>query len=117
MPFYGFDWEKLERDIKYHQAIPGGHAAERMRQREFTRVFDAICASVVAALAKPDKGLVEYQGPDRVVLLSQLEGRPLHTTWIITPDTNLTKMTTVYRPDERPDLWEPDWKTRKPRTP
>lgn len=109
MPFTGFDWAKLERDIRAKQVRPSGHAATRMRERGFRAVFDRVCASVLVGYE-----LVEYQGPYRIVLLSRLDGRPLHTTWLITQDTNETLMTTVYRPDERPDLWEPDWKTRKP---
>lgn len=108
MPFSTYDYARFEYELKTGIAIPGGHAAIRMNQRQMV-YFKRVCQSVLSGYT-----VIEPQGPDKFLVLSWMDGRPLHTAWVVRPGEDVF-LATLYHPDERPDLWEANWKTRKPR--
>jgi hypothetical protein len=68
-----------------------------------------------AAVAKDGEVIEDYPGDVRgascLVLAHLADGRPLHM--VIGYAREPFRIITVYRPDLRPELWSPDFRTRR----
>lgn len=85
------------------------HAIERMFQRGFRpdHVRDTLANGEVIADYPDDKPFASR------LLLYLIDGQPLHVVVASDPVEQTCIIVTVYQPD--PSLWEPDFRTRRPR--
>ncbi len=90
------------------QVIFSGHALQRMFEREFS-------GDDVRSILRSGEKIASY--PDDTpypscILLGFVEGRAVHIVVAQEENTQTCYVITVYRPN--PDLWESDFKRRRP---
>ena len=91
------------------RVVFSGHAVRRMFERRITKeeVLEALTAG---------EAIAEYPDDEpypSVLLLARVEGRVLHVVAAEDAGSHTCYIVTVYLPD--PDLWTPDFRTRRTR--
>ena len=86
-----------------------GHAVRRMFDRSISPldVVEVIRAGEIITDYLEDKPFPSY------LLLGFIRGRPLHVVVAVEDQAGKCYIVTAYDPD--PDLWEPDFRTRRAR--
>jgi hypothetical protein len=97
----------LVAQVRTEEAIYSRHPIERMFQR-------VIPPEEVTAVLRSGDAIASYPEDTpypSVLLLGRAQNQPVHVLVARDPATGTCYVVTVYRPD--PELWGPDYKTRR----